>query len=203
MTEELYLRFAALLAAALLVPTLTFALFAVAHSHIKFWRYLSAGLFCIFIASAMSATRDALPVVLSLFASNVLVGLGYFLTVKSLRYAYSYHRWQLIDVTILVLYLGAVVVINSAYNSYEGRVTVVSSAIIIFSVLVSFVVYLADSVPSRVAAAMILAFSFFNSVFCAARLLAALPKTDAIFSLALWDPIFFIWSEIKKSQSMF
>lgn len=194
MTEDLYLRFTALLAAALLVPSVTFLMFAVAHKNMLFWRYVGAGLFCVFLASALSAARDVLPASMYVYAGNILVGVGYFLTLKSLRFVYQCSRWQRIDLTILIVYVGAVFLVNAVYGFYEARVILVSTVIIAYSLLFSFVLYHSHAFPSRIAAVMVLGFSVFNSLFATTRLLAALPGTDVVFQLAVWDPVFFVWS---------
>lgn len=194
MTEDLYLRFTALLAAALLVPSVTFMMFAAAHKNMPFWRYVGAGLFCVFLASALSAARDVLPAAVYVYAGNILVGVGYFLTLKSLRFVYQCTKWQRLDLTILIVYVGAVFLVNAAYGFYEARVVLASTVIIAYSALFSFVLYYSNNIPSRIATVMVLGFSVFNSVLATTRLLAALPSTDAIFQLAVWDPVFFVWS---------
>ena len=194
MSEDLYLRFAALLAAALLVPSVTFVMFAVAHKNMPFWRYTGAGLFCVFFASALSAARDVLPATLHVYTGNILVGVGYFLTLRSLRYVYQCSKWQRIDVAILFAYVGSVFLVNAVYSFYEARVVLVSSVIVTYSAMFSFIMYYSNHAPSRIAAVMVIGFSVFNSVFATTRLLAALPGTDATFSLAFWDPVFFVWS---------
>jgi len=193
-TEDLYLRFTALLAAALLVPSVTFVMFAVAHKNMPFWRYTGVGLSCVFLASALSAARDVLSAALYVYAGNILVGVGYFLTLRSLRYVYQCSKWQRIDVAILVVYVGAIFLVNAVYSFYEARVVLVSSVIVTYSAMFSLILYKSNCAPSRIAAVMVLGFSIFNSVFATTRLLAALPGTDAAFSLAFWDPVFFLWS---------
>lgn len=58
MIEELYIRFAALLAAALLIPSITLLVLGATYRTIYFWRFAGGGLFCFFLSSALSALRD-------------------------------------------------------------------------------------------------------------------------------------------------
>ncbi|PWG15624.1 ATP-binding protein [Salibaculum griseiflavum] len=194
MTEELYLRFAALLAAALLVPSVTFAMFAVAHRDMPFWRYASAGMFLIFVASALSAIRDVLPGLLSLTVSNLLVGAGYYLNLKSVLSIYQLTNWRRLDEAALIIYGAAVIIVIIFFNTYENRVVVVCIGIVFFSTAFGLSVYRSVAKDMRLGRLMLMGFSTANVIFAAARLLSATPMTDGLFLLRIWDPVFFIWS---------
>lgn len=195
MAEDLYLRFAALLAAALLVPAVTFLMFSVIHKNVFLWRYASAGLFMVFVASALSSLRDFLPSFMSLLLSNLFVGVGYYLCLKSVRSVYGYVSWKYgWDEAILVLCCAGVIFVNVFYNTYEHRVIVISFIVIIFSFFLGLVPYYLGKSVSYLASVMLVIFSVSNAAFATGRLLAALPATDQIFEIGFWDPLFFIWS---------
>ena len=194
MTEGLYQLFAALLASALLVPSVTFAMFALAHRDMVFWRYASVGLFLIFAASALSAMRDVLPVFLSLMVSNVLVGAGYYLNLKSVLNVYHVKNWKHVDEATLIIYSAAAIIVNIFFNTYENRVLVVSAGIVFFSIMVGLSGYRAATQDMRWGRLMLIGFAIANVIVVAFRFLSAHPLTNELFLISVFDPVFFIWS---------
>lgn len=194
MTEDLYLRFAALLAAALLVPSVTFAMFAVIHRNLMFWRYLSAGTFLLFIASAISATRDILPALLPLIVSNILVGAGYYLNLKSVLSVYQLTTWKRLDEVALAIYGATVIFVNIFFNTYENRVLVVSAGIMFFSIMIGLSAYRSARQKICPGTVMLLGFAIANIIIAMSRFLSVHPLSDKLFLISFWDQVFFIWS---------
>lgn len=194
MTEGLYQLFAALLASALLVPSVTFAMFAVAHRDMLFWRYASAGLFLVFAASTLSAMRDVLPFLLSLIISNVLVGAGYYLNLKSVLAVYHLKNWKHFDEASLIIYSAAAIIVNIFFNTYENRVLVVSSGIVFFSIIIGLSGYRAITQDMRWGRLLLIGFAIANVIVVALRFLSAYPLTNELFLISVFDPAFFIWS---------
>lgn len=194
MTEDLYLRFAVFLAAALLMPSVTFAMFAIAHKNMPFWRYASAGMFLIFLASTLSALRDFLPAFISLLISNMLICAGYYLSLKSLRNIYKFRNWKYLDEAMLFFYSLAIIIIYIFFYTYNNLIIIISLGIITFSILFALSAYCSSSQKHHLGRLLIIGFSVINATISVTRLLEALPTTGEIFLSNFWSPIFFIWT---------
>jgi signal transduction histidine kinase len=194
MTEDLYPSFAALLAAALFVPSFTLAIFALTHKETPFWRYCSAGMLLVFVASALNAMRDVTSIPLSLIISNLFVGAGYYLNLKAVLIIYQITNWKRLDEASLIIYFAAVIIVNIFFNSYENRVLVVSAGIVFFSLLIGISGYRCDVRNMALGSLALIIFAISNIIFVGCRFLSAIPLTDEWFLISVWDPVFFIWS---------
>ena len=195
MTEDLYVQFVALLAAALLVPAVVFLAMGISQPKMSYWRILASGMGCIFFASILSALRDFLPVLASTLSANILVGAGYFLNVKASRSLDSINRHNASDLTILVVYSGLSLAVNLFANSYEYRLTVVSAGICVFSALTILqLISMRDSL-NKLGVWIVVSVAAANMFLALARAAAALWGSEIhILSLSFWDPVFFIGS---------
>lgn len=158
-----------------------------------FWRYASAAIFLIFIASGLAALRDLTPDFVSTLVSNLLIGLAYYMLLKSLRSVYRYTNWRQVDAYILLLYCAAIILVNLFFNTYANRVIVVSIGIIAFSLHAGAATYLSKAHSKRLGALIFAGFTA-NAAASAARMLSMLPITEQMFSVTLWEPVFFLWS---------
>ena len=194
MTEDLYVRFIAFLAAALLVPGVTFALFYVSHPNMTFWRSAAVAKFCMFVGSLLSALRDVAPDYISILGSNILITCGYFLTLKSVRQAFEQHRGQHWDLFALIGLIAMLITVFTSMNSYENRVIVVSLCISGFSGASVIAAYNAQKNDSKTGQWMIFIFAITNAFVASARGLAATNLFPDKIALTFWDPVFFVWS---------
>lgn len=195
MSEELYIRFVALLAAALTVPAVVFSIYSLTHRHMLFWRYAAAGTFFVCLASVLSAFRDVAPAILSTFGANALVGLGYFLCLRSSREITKFYSFQSFDKFILGGYLLLVFIVFAMMNYYHVRVVVVSFGIVCFSAMIGFVSLARREQLSGIGVLLLTIFASGNILIASGRGVSASGFFgDGVFSLSLWDPVFFIWS---------
>ena len=195
MTEELYIRFVALLAAAMLVPAIVFLAMAINHPKWVYWRFLSLGCTSLFAASLLSALREVLPPVSSTIVSNLLVGLGYFLSAKAVRSLQGRLVRSATDNALLISYSAAVVIVNVGGSIYEYRASLVSLIILAFSAIVFCQIYRTRALFSKLGSAVIMVACVVNVFLASARAAAALAASEKpLLSISLWDPIFFIGS---------
>lgn len=195
MTEELYIRFVALLAAAMLVPAIVFLAMAVSHPKWPLWRFLSLGCTALFLASLLSAAREALPTTPSTLASNLLVGIGYFFSSKAVRTLSKERAQSVKDIALLGAFSLAAVIINLNGSLYEHRVAIVSLVIVAFSYVIFRNIYKIRISLNNLGSFVVLAACAVNVFLASARAAAALAaSTNPYLSIGLWDPTFFIGS---------
>lgn len=179
----------------MLVPAIVFLAMAINHPKWVYWRFLSFGCAALFMASLFSALREVLPPVSSTIISNLLVGLGYFLSSKAVRSLQRRDVRSTTDNILLSVYSLAVVIINVSGSTYEYRVAIVSLIITAFSAIIFCQIYRTRSSLSRLGATVVLSACTVNVFLTAARAAAALAASETpLLSISLWDPIFFIGS---------
>lgn len=100
MTETLFTQFAALLAAALLIPSFVFLAYGVNHRNMSFWWTAAMAYFLLFFGSTVAAIRLSLPNPFVIVLANTLIGMGYFLCLRAVRMLKSY--WMLCSVDLIV-----------------------------------------------------------------------------------------------------
>lgn len=195
MTEDLYIRFVALLAAALMVPSVVFGAMRATNPEIPYWRFLAWGCLAIFLASTLSALRDVIPTLAATLLSNLLIGVGYFLNLKAARSLEGADKHNATDLALLVLYLTLAMMVNFGASNYETRVVLVSFGICVFTAATAHQILSIRKDLSKLGAWIVVSISFTNIVVSSARGAAAFAGQDTyVFSLSLWDPVFFICS---------
>lgn len=194
MTEALFLQFAALLAAALLAPSLVFLGLGVNHRSMPFWRAAAVACLLMFFGAMLVALRSVAPSSALIFLSNAVFGLGYFLSFRSMRIAKNCWDFYRLDLLLAGLHFVALILVVGFSNSYPARVVLFSSYIITISISAIITTYRYAQPTSSLGDAALKVFAIGNSVFSALRAGAALLGRDEQFlSLALWDQVFFIW----------
>jgi signal transduction histidine kinase len=195
MEEDLYSRFSVLLGAALMVPTAVFSALAISNPDYRFWRYSAAGAAAIFVASIAGAMRDLLPEFAYALLANILVLLGYFWCVKSLRHIKEAFLNSGFDYALLLIFISAVCVNFFTLNTYESRVILVSVIIFSFSFILLSLSLRRGGRVSRLGDSVIAVFASLNMFFALMRGVAATHIiTEEYLSFKVWDANFFIWS---------
>lgn len=195
MTEALFTQFAALLAAALLMPAFVFLAYGVNHRNMTFWWVIAAAYLAIFGGSVLSAMRSTLPELVYGLGTNVLVGLGYFLCLRAIRMIKGCWQFAKVDAAVTAAYLVALVLVIAGPNGYEHRIIVVSGFIAVMSFIALLIALDGRSRLSVLGDAAIILFALGNSSVSALRAAsAAFSETTPWLSLALWDKAFFVWS---------
>lgn len=195
MTEPLYVKFAALLAAAMLIPAFVFLAHGLNHRNMRFWWVSAASYSALFIGSSLGAMRAIVPETVAILVSNTLIGIGYFLCLRALRMIKGEWRLNRLDAVLTLTFLVSFGGVFAFWNSYEHRVALVSSHIAVISLMA---LTIALSPKGRISLMGDLTLAFFgigNVFFASARSLSAqqvAPPTA--LSLAVWDQIFFVWS---------
>lgn len=105
MTEPLYVQFATLLAAALLIPTFVFLAHGVHHRNMRFWWVAAVSYSGLLIGAALGALRTWLPGIVTVLVSNILIGGSYFYCLRSLRLIKDEWRFNRIDALLTSTFL--------------------------------------------------------------------------------------------------
>lgn len=195
MTEPLYVQFLALLAAAMLIPAFVFLAHGLHHRNMPFWWVLATSNLALFVGSTLGALRTFLPATFAPLASNVLIGIGYFLCLRALRMIKNEWRFHRLDAALTVVFLTGFSVLFTFWNGYEHRVALVSAHIALMSFIVLLIALSPQGRISLLGDVIIAFFGIGNVLMASARSLSALlANPPSALSLALWDPIFFVWS---------
>ncbi|WP_430465943.1 sensor histidine kinase [Tabrizicola sp.] len=195
MTEDIFSQFAALLAAALLIPSFVFLSYAVNHRDMEFWGVAGLGLLLTFIGAALAATRNLLPHDFIPLIANVLISCGYIMNLRALRMVKNFRVLEHLDLVTLGVYLVGLIILYTFANSYPNRVALISAFISLNSTLIFLMVYWSVNRISRLGDAALALFAIGNVTFSIFRGVSAIMDTEAnLLAFALWDQIFFIWS---------
>jgi signal transduction histidine kinase len=195
LTEELYIRFVALLAAAMLVPAVVFAALATSHPEMRFWRISAGAMAALFCASLLSALRDVIPTVTSTLLANILVGYGYFLALSAVRSLNAKAARRMEDRALFGAYVCLALFVNLAANTYEHRVILVSGGIVVFSAAIILQLVSIRNALSPLGFLISVSACALNIFLAAMRGTSAwLSSETYFFSLSLWDPVFFVGS---------
>lgn len=195
LTEELYIRFVALLAAAMLMPAVVFYALASSHREMRFWRISASAMAALFTASLLSAMRDIIPLLTSTLLANILVGFGYFLALTAVRSLTASAGRRMGDWTLFGAYVCVTLFVNLAANTYDHRVILVSAGIVVFSGAIIHQLLSVQDALSALGIRITVSSSALNIVLASARGGAAwLGSERYFFSLGFWDPVFFVGS---------
>lgn len=196
MLDAQFITFASFFAAASVVPAALFYILWWINNEVSFWPL--AGSAHLFLSSGLilRGYKNDIPEPAFLISSNTLTAIGLVLMALTVRLIQSEWRFWKIDLMIFVSIVGAMsFIVASPANSYEIRVALISCLIIAVSVTISSIAF---SALKRMMALGTLIFLFFGtvgSVVSFGRLVAAITlESNGVFSLALWDKIFFLWS---------
>lgn len=195
MTETLFTQFAALLAAALLIPSFVFLAYGVNHRNMPFWRTAAYAYLLIFAGAALAALRGPLPDIFIGFAANALIGCGYFLSLRAVRMTKDVWAGSYFDKTLTVVYLGCLVLVVIFSNSYQVRVSLISVFIALISITAAFVTFRSSNKNSTLGNLALAVFGIGNAGLAFLRGGSALLDSQStLLSFALWDQVFFVWS---------
>lgn len=195
MTEAIFTQFAALLAAALLIPSFVFLAYGVNHRNMPFWWAATNAYFLIFFGSTLAAARNLLPDIAAIFLANALIGYGYFWSLRSLRMAKDCWQFHRAGVGVTVLYFIGLILVIALHNTYAARVALISVFIAVISTAAFLVTYRCKFPVSLLGDAALMIFGLGNASFALLRGGSALlDRPEAFLSFAFWDQIFVIWS---------
>lgn len=195
MTEALFTQFAALLAAALLIPSFVFLAYALNHRNMPFWWTAACAYLLIFAGAAIAALRNPLPDLLVDLGANAVIGYGYLLSLRSVRMITVSWKFEWADKLVTGLFLLALIVVVIFSNSYQTRVGLISAFIAYISVCLVFVGSSSKSQLNMFGDTAILIFGIGNAFFAMLRGASALFDGYLSFlSFGFWDQVFFIWS---------
>lgn len=195
MTEAIFTQFAALLAAALLIPSFVFLAYGANHRNMPFWWAAAIAYSLIFCGSTLAAARNLLPEVPVSFLSNALIGYGYFWSLRSVRMVKD--CWQLYraDVGVTALFFVGLLLVITLNNTYPARVALISSFIAVISTTAFLATNSCASRGSLLGDAALMIFAAGNASIALLRGGSALAdRPETFLSFAFWDQIFFIWS---------
>lgn len=195
MTEALFTQFAALLAAALLIPSFVFLAYGVNHRNMPFWWMAAYAYLLIFAGAALAALRDPLPDVLVGFVANAVIGFGYFLSLRAVRMTKGVWQCSHIDRALTFVFLCCLVLVVMLSNTYQARVGLISVFIALISTTAAFVTFRSTVKISALGDLALSVFGVGNAGFALLRGGSALLDSQSRFlSFALWDQVFFVWS---------
>lgn len=194
MANEFLQRFEVLLAVALLIPALALALLAALNKEIIFWRYASAGMLSIALATALSAAIYLKPASELILASNLLCVFGYYLCSKSIRQVYGFKHWLWLEEAGLFSFSLAFILVVWNSNIYEHLVTTLSLCILTASIFWGLAAVHSWRQTKNLATAIILFLSIIYGSIAAFRALAAIQVDEIAATLSFWDEIFIITS---------
>lgn len=195
MTEALFTQFAALLAAALLIPSFVFLAYGVNHRNMPFWWTAAYAYLLIFAGAALAAMRGPLPDMFVGFVANAVIGFGYCLSLRAVRMMKGVWTYRYFDNTLTVLYLGCLVFLIIFLNTYQARVGLISTFIALISTTAVFVTFSTPVKMSSLGDIALAVFGIGNAGFALLRGSSALLDSQSTFlSFALWDQVFFVWS---------
>lgn len=195
MTEALFTQFAALLAAALLIPSFIFLAYGVNHRTMPFWWTAAFAYLLIFAGSTLAALRNVLPDLAVSFGANALIGYGYFLCLRAVRKVKSCWRLRSAEAILTGVYFVGLVLVVSLANIYPARVALISAFITAISLGAFLITLRCGMRVSRIGDTALLVFAAGNTVFASLRGASALLDGNAhLMTFAVWDQVFFIWS---------
>lgn len=195
MTEALFTQFAALLAAALLIPSFVFLAYGVNHRDMPFWWTAAYAYLLIFAGAAMAALRGPLPDILTIFGANAAIGVGGFLSVRAVRMTKNVWQCTYIDKALTGVYLGSLALTVVLFNTYQARVGLISVFIFLISVTAVYVTFRSSVKASALGDLALAVFGIGNASFALLRGGSAMLDGQSTFvSFALWDQVFFVWS---------
>lgn len=195
MTEAIFTQFAALLAAALLIPSFIFLAYGVNHRNMPFWWTAAYAYLLIFAGATLAALRAPLPDILVGFAANTVIGFGYFLSLRAVRMTKGVWQCSYIDKALTVVYLGCLVLVVMFSNTYQARVGLISVFIALISATAAFVTFRSTVKISTLGDLALAVFGMGNAGFAVLRGGSALLDSQStLLSFALWDQVFFVWS---------
>jgi signal transduction histidine kinase len=195
MTEALFSQFAALLAAALLIPGFIFLAYGANHQNMPFWWMAAISYLLIFLGSTIVAVRILLPELVPSLLANILFGMGYALCLRSIRMLKNY--WVLYhgDLIVTGIFFASLILVITFNNTYPARVALISPFMTVISIGVFWVVVRSSTQASRLGDVAFLVFATGNALFSTLRgTTALLGRQEYILSFALWDKVFFIWT---------
>lgn len=195
MTEALFIQFAALVASALLVPAFVFLAHGVNHRKMAFWWIAALAYLCMFLGSGLGALRGVVPDMVVFAAGNSLVGIGYFLCLKSVRMVKSDYRYSWLDKALIAGFFVSLYSILTWSNTYPHRVMVISVMIALTSLSVVLLASQPESRLSPLGDFALIIFGTGNTIIPTIRAISAV--NDGSFRLinfAFWDQVFFVWS---------
>ncbi len=195
MTDAIFTQFAALLAAALLIPSFIFLAYGVNHRNMPFWWTAAFAYLLIFCGSTLAALRNVLPDLAVSLGANALIGYGYFLCLRAVRRVKSCWRFSSAEAILTGVYFVGLVLVVSLANIYPARVALISTFITSVSLGAFFITLRGGANVSRIGDTALLVFAAGNTVFACLRGASALLDGDAhLMTFAFWDQVFFIWS---------
>jgi signal transduction histidine kinase len=195
MTEATFTQFAALLAAALLIPSFIFLAYGVNHRNMPFWWTAAFAYLLIFCGSTLAALRNVLPDLAVSLLANALIGYGYFLCLRAVRKVKSCWRFRSAEAILTGVYFVGLVLVVSLANIYPARVALISAFISAISLAAFLVTLRCGTRVSRIGDTALLVFAVGNTLFSSLRGLSALVDGNAhMMTFAFWDQAFFIWS---------
>jgi signal transduction histidine kinase len=195
MTEALFSQFAALLAAALLIPSFVFLAYGVNHRNMPFWWTAALAYFLIFFGSTVAAIRLFIPDILVSVLANTLIAIGYVLCLRSVRMIKSCWMLSRGDLVVTAVFLLSLILVVAVIDTYPARVALISLFMTVISVGLLWVVVRSSAQASRLGDVALLVFATGNALFATLRgTTALLERKEYVLSFELWDQVFFIWS---------
>lgn len=195
MTEALFTQFAALLAAALLIPSFVFLAYGVNHRNMPFWWTAAYAYLLIFAGAAIAALRNPLPDLLVDLGANAVIGYGYLLSLRSVRMIKASWKFERADKLLTGFFVLALILVVFLSNSYQSRVGLISAFITYISVSLVFVISSSKSQLNIFGDSALFFFGVGNAFFAMLRGASALFYGDLPFlNFEFWDQAFFIWS---------
>ena len=195
MTEALFTQFAALLAAALLIPSFVFLAYGVNHRNMPFWWTAAYGYLLLLAGAALAAFRGPLPDILVGLVGNAVIGVGGFLSLRALRMTKDFWNFSYLDKALTVVYLGCLVLVVMFFNTYQARVGLISMFIVLNSGMATFVTFRSSTKGSALGDVALAVFGVGNASFALLRGSSALLESQSTFlSFTFWDRVFFVWS---------
>lgn len=195
MSEAFFTQFAALLAAALLIPSFIFLAYGVNHRNMPFWWTAAIAYLLIFFGSTLAAARNALPDVAVSFLTNSLIGYGYFWSLRAVRMAKGCWRFYRVDMSVTVLFFMGLMLVVALNNTYPARVALISFFIAVISAAAFLVTHRCSPRVSLLGDAALSIFALGNASLATLRGGSALlGRAESVLNFAVWDQIFFVWS---------
>ena len=195
MTEALFSQFAALLAAALLIPSFIFLAYGVNHRTMAFWWTAAAAYFLIFFGSTIAAVRPLFPEAVVSILGNALIAIGYALCLRSVRMVKGWWQLYYVDLVVTGVFFLSLISVVAVIDTYPARVALISLFMTVMSIGVFWAVVKSSAQASRLGDVALLGFATGNALFATLRgATALLGRQDHLLNFELWDQVFFIWS---------
>jgi signal transduction histidine kinase len=199
MTEPTYIAFIAILAAALLTPSMVFLALAAENRGNRYWRLLAVATSILFGSTTLSALQNLLPVsILFTWPSNLLLGFGYFYIFSAVSEVTTPGRNNRPALEFLVVYAIAVSIVAILFNTYTIRIFVVGVGVAGFSAMIFFKLLRNRAPLNRLGVHVIISSLFVNFMVAVGRSFAAVvDNAGYLSSLDFWSPAFFLGSTIS------